>query len=121
MKWRIFRQWRDLFAQAMAINRPLALIIGVMLATLLAALVGLVVDPRVITGAPAWLKPAKFALSISVYAATFIWLLSFISGRARIVRLISWVTAVGLLVEMALIAMQVVRGTTSHFNVSTPF
>src|SRR5690348_16084414 len=121
MKWRIFRQWRDLFAQAMAINRPLALIIGVMLATLLAALVGLIVDPRVITGAPAWLKPAKFALSISVYAATFIWLLGFISGRARIVRLISWVTAVGLLVEMALIAMQVVRGTTSHFNVSTPF
>ncbi len=121
MKWRIFRQWRDLFAQAMAINRPLALIIGVMLATSLAALVGLIVDPRVITGAPAWLKPAKFALSISVYAATFIWLLGFISGRARIVRLISWVTAVGLLVEMALIAMQVVRGTTSHFNVSTPF
>jgi hypothetical protein len=105
----------------MAINRPLALTVCMMFVILVAALVGLIVDPRVITGAPAWLKPLKFALSISIYTTTFIWLLTFVSGRARIVRLIGWVTAVGLLVEMALIAMQVVRGTTSHFNVSTPF
>jgi hypothetical protein len=121
MMQRMFRQSRDGFARAMAINRPLALTICVMLATLFAALVGLIVDPRVITGAPAWLKPLKFAVSISIYAATFIWLLGFVSGRARIVRAIAWVTAIGLVVEMALIAMQVVRGTTSHFNVSTPF
>lgn len=121
MMQRISRQSRLVFAQALAINRPLALTVCVMLATLLAALVGLIVDPRVITGAPAWLKPLKFAVSISIYAATFIWLLGFISGRARIVRLVAWVTAVGLLVEMVLIAMQVVRGTTSHFNFSTPF
>ncbi len=29
--------------------------------------VGLVVDPRIIGGAPAWLKPAKFAASIAIF------------------------------------------------------
>ncbi len=102
-------------------NRPLALTVLIMLLAMLAALVGLVVDPRVITGAPAWLKPLKFAVSISIYAATFIWLLSFIQGHRRVVRLIAWVSATGVLIEMVLIAGQVVRGTTSHFNVSTRF
>lgn len=102
-------------------NRPLALTVLVMLLTIVVALVGLIVDPRVITGAPAWLKPFKFALSISIYAATFIWLLSFVQGYRRIVRLIAWVTTAALLIEMALLVVQVIRGTTSHFNVSTPF
>lgn len=102
-------------------NRPLALTVLVMLLTIVVALVGLIVDPQVITGVPAWLKPFKFALSISIYATTFIWLLGVVSGHRRIVRLVTWVTTTGLLIEMALIATQVIRGTTSHFNVGTPF
>jgi len=105
----------------MAVNRPLTLAMLAMLLTLVIAIVGLIVDPRVITGAPAWLKPAKFALSISIYCATFVWMLTFVSGHSRLVKLIAWTTAIGLSVEMLLIAMQVIRGTTSHFNVSTPF
>lgn len=118
---RLFRHSRTLFARGMAINRPLALTICVMLVILIAALVGTIVDPRVITGAPAWLKPLKFAISISIYSATFIWLLNFVQGHRRIIRLVAWVTAMTLLIEMALIVVQVIRGTTSHFNVSTPF
>ena len=38
-----------------------------MMAALAATGVALVVDPRVIGGAPAWLKPAKFAASIAIY------------------------------------------------------
>lgn len=116
-----FRRCRQTFARMAAINRPLTLTVIMMLATLAGAVVGLIVDPRVITGAPAWLKPFKFALSISIYSATFIWLLSFVQGHRRVVRFVAWVTAGGLLIEMVVIAMQVVRGTTSHFNVSTPF
>lgn len=112
---------RDAFTRAMAINRPLTVTVVLMVLTFAGALVGLIVDPRVITGAPAWLKPLKFALSITIYSATFIWLLSFVAGHQRIVRFVAWVTTVGLLVEMIMIAMQVIRGTTSHFNVSTPF
>jgi hypothetical protein len=36
------------------------------------------------------------------------------------VRLIAWVTAVALLIEMVLIAYAAALGTTSHFNISTP-
>ena len=35
---------------------------ALMLIVLAGAMVGLAVDPTVITGAPAWLKPAKFAV-----------------------------------------------------------
>jgi len=121
MMQRIYRQSRHLFARGMAINRPLALIICMMFVILFAALVGLIVDPRVITGVPAWLKPLKFSLSFSIYAATFVWLIGLVQGHPRIVRLIVWVTTIGALIEMVLIVGQVIRGTTSHFNVSTPF
>ena len=118
---RVFDHIRHSATRAMAINRPLTVTVILMLLALAGALVGLIVDPRVITGAPAWLKPLKFAISISIYSATFIWLLGFVQGRRRIVRIVAWVTTAGLVIEMALIAMQVVRGTTSHFNISTPF
>jgi hypothetical protein len=120
MLGRVFSPIRHQMTRAMAINRPLTVTVVLMLLTVAGTLVGLVVDPRVITGAPAWLKPTKFAISISVYAATFVWLLTFVQGHRRVVKFVAWVTTAGLLVEMALIATQVVRGTTSHFNVSTP-
>jgi hypothetical protein len=108
-----------LLPRAWATNRPLTLV-GVTMAGILAvAAVGLIVDPRVITGAPAWLKPAKFAISIAIYSFTFLWLLTFVSGHRRSVRIVSWVTAVALGLEMVLIAGAAALGTTSHFNVST--
>jgi hypothetical protein len=91
-----------------------------MLLVLAVSLAGLLLDERVITGAPAWLKPMKFAVSISIYCFTMLWMLTFVRDRPRLVGLISWVTAVALLVEMVLIAGAVAFGTTSHFNVSSP-
>src|SRR4026208_1654065 len=35
--------------------------------------IALFVDPRQIPGAPAWLKPAKFAASIAIYTLTLAW------------------------------------------------
>jgi hypothetical protein len=82
--------------------------------------VGLSVDPRSITGLPAWIKPAKFAVSISLYCLTLVWLLSFVRGHRRVVSLVAGATAIGLAVELVIIVAQVVRGTTSHYNVATP-
>lgn len=79
------------------------------------------VDPRTITGAPAWIKPLKFAISVAIFSATFVWLLTFVQGRQRLVRWIATITGLALLVEIGLITLQVIRGTTSHFNVTTPF
>jgi hypothetical protein len=111
---------RDLFRRAWVSSRPLTFVGASMMLVLAVALIGLLVDPRVITGAPAWLKPMKFAISISIYCFTLLWLLSFVRGLRRLVVLISWVTAISLFAEMVLIAGAAALGTTSHFNVSTP-
>ncbi|HEY0153142.1 MAG TPA: hypothetical protein VGB92_14150 [Longimicrobium sp.] len=82
-------------------------------------LVGALLDPREIMGAPRWMKPAKFAVSTGIYALTFVWLLSHVEDRPRLVRRAARITGWVLLVEVALIAMQAARGTTSHFNQTT--
>ncbi len=80
---------------------------------------GLLLDPRYVTGAPVWLKPLKFAVSITVYSFTLLWMLSFLRP-SRLVRACSWVILSMFALEWAAIIMQAARGTTSHFNVSTP-
>jgi len=91
----------------------------VMLALLAVAGVGLVFDPRVITGAPAWLKPAKFAASIAIYSLTLAWVFMYLREWPRTRRVVSWVTTVTLLLEIVIIDVQAWRGTTSHFNIGT--
>jgi hypothetical protein len=85
-----------------------------------ASLVGLLVDPRLITGAPAWLKPFKFAVSTAVYSLTLAWIFGWLSGWPRVRRVVGWTTAIVFVLEVALIDLQAWRGTTSHFNVATP-
>ena len=85
------------------------------------AVVGLIVDPTVLTGAPAWMKPAKFSFSIAVYLLTLRWILSYVRGHDRLLAVLSTVITVALVAEIALIEMQVLRGTTSHYNEATPF
>ena len=63
-------------------NPPLVALVLAMLVVAAVALLGLVVDPRVIAGAPAWMKPLKFAVSIAIYGATLLWMLTFIPGPA---------------------------------------
>lgn len=109
-----------LLRRAWAFDVALTLVGVLMLLTLAVTVAGVLLDPRAITGAPAWLKPAKFAVSISIYTFTFLWLLTYVRGRRRLVKLVAGVTAVALATEEAIIVGQVVRGTTSHFNVGTP-
>lgn len=91
-----------------------------MVAALAASLAGLWLDPRVITGMPAWLKPAKFAISIGLYALTVVWVFTYLPGWTRTRRVVGWTTAVTLVLELVIIDAQAWRGTTSHFNVATP-
>jgi hypothetical protein len=108
------------FKVSFALNPALTLVGIVNVLVLLAAIAGIVVDHRIITGVPAWVKPAKFALSISIYSFTLLWLLSFIRGHKRLVSLVANATAIIMTVEMVIIVGQVIRGTTSHFNNNTP-
>lgn len=86
---------------------------------------GIVVDSRMITGVPAWLKPFKFAVSITIYTLTMAWLLTFVRTdkvwKRRFVTITTWLITTTLALEILAIGLQAFRGTTSHYNVSTPF
>lgn len=92
-----------------------------MLAVFVATLFGLILDSRIVTGAPVWLKPAKFAISSAMYAGTLAWVFGHLQVWPGLVRLLGRVTAAVLVIEVAIIDFQAARGTTSHFNVATPF
>ncbi len=104
-----------------ALNPLLTLVGLVNIVILLAAIIGIFIDPRIITGVPAWVKPAKFAISINIYSFTLLWVMGFVRGYKRLVGIAAYAIAIALTVEMAIIVLQVIRGTTSHFNISTSF
>jgi hypothetical protein len=109
------------FSVLFAASPALTILGFVMAADLVLTLCGLVVDRRVITGAPAWLKPAKFALSTMIAAWSFAFCIASTTVWPRVTRALDIALAVGLAIEIVLIDMQAARGTTSHFNVATPF
>jgi hypothetical protein len=103
-----------------ALRHPLGALGIVMVATTLATSAGVFLDHRIVTGAPVWLKPAKFSLSVAIYSFTFQWLLGFVRSRPRAARALSSTAVVSFSIEMGIIVTQAFRGTTSHFNMSTP-
>ena len=100
-------------------SAPLAATGFLMLGVLAVAGAGLAIDPRLVTGAPVWLKPAKFAASIAIYSFTLAWIFSLMRGGAKARQRVGWITAIALVIEMAIIGGQAARGTTSHFNTGT--
>mgnify|MGYP000390825645 CR=1 FL=1 len=77
-------------------------------------------NPVEITGVDGWVKPLKFAISGAIYAASIAWMATLLPTTSRWYKLASGTIAVALFIETALITLQVVRGTTSHYNISTP-
>ena len=105
------RLWRS--------SAPLTAVGVLLIAAAVGSLVGMLVDPRVITGAPAWLKPFKFAVSTAIYSLTLAWIFGWLSDWPRVRRVVGWATAIVFVLEVAVIDLQAWRGTTSHFNMST--
>ncbi len=90
-----------------------------MLGLLAVSLAGLWLDSRTITGAPAWLKPAKFAASVAIYTLTLAWVFTHLPGWPRLRRWVGGGSAAIFIGELAIIDLQAWRGTTSHFNNAT--
>lgn len=84
-----------------------------------AATIGLLVDDRVLGGAPVWAKPLKFAVSGAVYGLTWSWLCSLITRRERAVRRATASIVALLSLELVIIVGQAARGRYSHFNFAT--
>ncbi|WP_433295722.1 hypothetical protein ACQP2F_36555 [Actinoplanes sp. CA-030573] len=101
-------------------HRPLLVLTAGMAVFALVTAVGIVADHRVITGAPAWLKPFKFSVSFAVYGLTLAWMLSILPRRSRAGEWAA-VAIVGVaFVEVGIIVLQAARGTTSHYNETSP-
>jgi hypothetical protein len=108
----LVRLWR--------IDAPLTVTGLLMTAALLPLLAGVWLDPRTIAGAPAWLKPAKFAASTAIYSFTLAWIFGYLPAWPRTRRVVGRTTAAVFIIEVGFISFQAARGTTSHFNVATP-
>lgn len=78
-------------------------------------------DHRLVTGAAVWLKPLKFSVSLIIYTWSLAWLLADLPAVAqRAVHRIGWLVAISMVAEQAVIFIQAGRGTTSHYNQSSP-
>jgi len=106
--------------QAFRWHRPLMILTAAMAGLVVVGIVGMFADSRVLTGLPIWDKPTKFALSILIYSVTWAWLIAQLDRARRVAWWAGAVSAVFLGLEMVILVGDVVRGTTSHFNVSTP-
>lgn len=101
-------------------HRPL-LVLGILLAVLSAVtLVGYLVDDRELLGVNLWEKPLKFAISGTLYAVTWAWLIGHFTRWQRAAWWAGTVIAVTLAIELIIIVGAAAAGITSHFNVSTP-
>jgi hypothetical protein len=107
-RWPDTREW----------HRPLLLVAAGTAPFVVVSLAGMLLDGRVLVGAPIWFKPFKFAVSIVIYAVTWAWLYAYLP-RNRVVRWSTAIIAAMLAIEYVIIVGQVVRGRQSHFNVVT--
>src|SRR5687767_5106446 len=64
--------------------------------------VALLLDPREIGGAPAWMKPAKFAASIAIYTLTLAWVFTYLPEWVKTRRIVGWITTVTLILEIVI-------------------
>lgn len=101
-------------------SRSLTATALVMLIAFVFSLIGLALDPRIVTAMPVWLKPAKFAISTAIFAASIAWLFRYLPDFPKTKRFIGPALSFILILEVGIIDFQAARGTTSHFNVSTP-
>jgi hypothetical protein len=78
-------------------------------------------DSTEILGINRWIKPMKFFVSIAIFVWTTAIYLYFLKGFEKSARFISWGMILIFFTEMFVIIFQAARGTTSHFNIKTPF
>lgn len=106
-------------------HAPLTLLSLLLTGFTLFLVAGIFVDSRTVLGQPVWMKPVKFGLSLTVYSVSLTWLLGHVRSKRKwvqvIVNSVVWITILAFAFEMVAIAWQAARGTTSHFNFSTPF
>jgi hypothetical protein len=109
------------FGKIWSTNPSLCALVTFSLCCLVLSLMGLYVDHRRINNEHAWIKPCKFSISFALYGATMLWLGEYLLRHRKFFYATCIAALVGGVIELSAIILQVLRGTTSHFNVGTPF
>ncbi|MFN5646105.1 MAG: hypothetical protein ACK57D_11250 [Sphingobacteriales bacterium] len=102
-------------------RNPLLFWFGIfnLICALLCFLLTLVTDKEIL-GINAYIKPAKFFLSIGILGFTMSWYMVYLNNK-RAVTIYSWVMIITMAIEMTIIVWQASNGRLSHFNISSQF
>jgi hypothetical protein len=114
------RSWYELHRRNGATN-VVVWSIYLQLVLMLVLLVLLPFDTVQVGGRYRLIKPLNFTMSIAVYLATVVILLDYLRASMWWKKVIGWGVSICILIAITCITMQAARGTTSHFNNSTPF
>jgi hypothetical protein len=102
-------------------RNPLLFWFGIFnLACALLCFIMTLVTAKEILGINAYIKPAKFFLSIGIMGFTMSWYMVYLNNR-RAVTIYSWVMIITMIIEMTIIVWQASNGRLSHFNISSHF
>ncbi len=102
-------------------QKPLMIAGAVSLLCLVILAIVSLFDSTEISGINRWIKPMKFFVSIAIFLWTTAVYLPYLKGFEKSAQFISWAMIFIFTLENLLVVMQTVRGTTSHFNLKTPF
>lgn len=81
----------------------------------------LLIPMHPITGVHAALKPMKFGFSVGIFLLSMAFVLPTLRMNRTMHEVVSVLLLVTMIFEMLPIGLQALRGTTSHFNISTGF
>lgn len=114
---------RSVLAELLERQRTLALY-GIALLVLAVPLLAMqAIDPRTLHGVSVWVKPAKFLVSVAIFALTAAWYWGYVAPerrRSRTLRLTATVLIATASFELLYILLQAGRGLDSHFNSTAP-
>lgn len=92
------------------------MVLGLIVVTLLS-----IGDTRVILGLNPWVKPIKFLTSVTIFLWTVAWFMPETQPNQALRNVVRWTIGPAMLVEIICIILQSARGTSSHFNNTSPF
>ncbi len=101
-------------------NAPLATFGLVSLICALICLLLMQVTTSQVLGINAWIKPAKFYLSTTIFVWTMAWIMAYLPQQG-VVTIYSWTVIAILAFELAYISWSAGVGQLSHFDISEPF
>lgn len=115
---------QGLIAELFRRQPQLAIFGATLLLLAIPALIAQGIDQRIVEGVNVWVKPAKFLVSIGMFAITVAWFFGYARSawrRSGFSRALVWTIIVTGSFEIGWIGLQAARAEMSHFNDSTPF